>query len=83
MATIPKPSPPRCLEPSETAVKLAWDAVDGATGYRILSKEFPQEWSAAKTHEYGAEVRASTARSWSRLQIICVRNAFAPFVCPV
>eukprot|EP00942_MAST-04A_sp_MAST-4A-sp1_P005665 g5665.t1 len=56
---IPKPKAPRLTDPTETSVNVAWEKVDGATGYIVLVKEVPEEWNEAKRHEFNSDINSS------------------------
>ena len=53
---MPKPKPPLLTNPTETSVTVSWEKDEEATGYVVLVKEVPEEWSVAKRHEFGSDV---------------------------
>ena len=53
---MPKPKPPLLTNPTETSVTVSWEKDEEATGYVVLVKEVPEEWSEAKRHEFGSDV---------------------------
>ena len=53
---MPKPKPPVLTNPTETSVTVSWEKDGDATGYVVLVKEVPEEWSEAKRHEFGSDV---------------------------
>ena len=57
--SIPKPKPPILTDPTETSVKVSWEKVNEATGYIVLVKEVPEDWSEAKRYEFNSEVNSS------------------------
>eukprot|EP00944_MAST-04C_sp_MAST-4C-sp1_P013282 g13282.t1 len=53
---MPKPKPPLLTNPTETSVTVSWEKDEEATGYVVLVKEVPEEWSEAKRHEFDSDV---------------------------
>ena len=53
---MPKPKPPLLTNPTETSVTVSWEKDEEATGYVVLVKEVPEEWSEAKRHEFGSDI---------------------------
>ena len=53
---MPKPKPPLLTNPTETSVTVSWEKDEDATGYVVLVKEVPEEWSEAKRHEFGSDI---------------------------
>ncbi len=51
-----KPKPVQFLEVEETEINIQWDPVEGATGYKLLVKDFSVEgdWSVPEVmkHEF-------------------------------
>jgi len=45
-----KPSEPLTQNPQEESIDLAWEPVEGATGYLVLVRLFPQPHSSATEH---------------------------------
>ena len=58
--TSTAPGKPRCDNPTETSIDVQWDPVEGATGYKIVVREFPKDWSEARIVEVPAGQVSST-----------------------
>ena len=46
-ALATKPPPPFTNDPQETSLGVWWQKVEGAEGYRLTYRQFPQDWSTA------------------------------------
>uniref|UniRef100_A0A7S3UZC4 Fibronectin type-III domain-containing protein n=1 Tax=Aplanochytrium stocchinoi TaxID=215587 RepID=A0A7S3UZC4_9STRA len=53
--SAPSPKPPVLTNPTEFSVDIAWEAYEGAKGYKIIERQIPNTWDECKIHEFPAD----------------------------